>query len=245
MTTKNLLVELFVEELPPKALKKLGDAFGQSLHDSLKFSRLILDDTVVTTFASPRRLAVHITRVEEQGVSAQIQQKLMPAAVGLDSSGGATPALLKKLQAIGADASVVSALRRQSDGKTETLFYDRMEAGIKLAEGLQKALLEAIAKLPIPKVMTYQLADGWSDVKFVRPAHGLVALHGADVVAIEALGLKAGNITHGHRFEALVDPVVLQHADSYAATLAKDGAVTATQKLFVSWPQRQATSAAV
>jgi glycyl-tRNA synthetase beta chain len=228
MTTKNLLVELFVEELPPKALKKLGDAFGQSLHDSLKFSRLILDDTVVTTFASPRRLAVHITRVEEQGVSAQIQQKLMPAAVGLDSSGGATPALLKKLQAIGADASVVSALRRQSDGKTETLFYDRMEAGIKLAEGLQKALLEAIAKLPIPKVMTYQLADGWSDVKFVRPAHGLVALHGADVVAIEALGLKAGNITHGHRFEALVDPVVLQHADSYAATLAKDGAVTAS-----------------
>jgi glycyl-tRNA synthetase beta chain len=89
-------------------------------------------------------------------------------------------------------------------------------------------LLEAIAKLPIPKVMTYQLADGWSDVKFVRPAHGLVALHGSDVVAIEALGLKASNSTHGHRFEASVDPVVLKDADSYAGALQKDGAVIAS-----------------
>ncbi|MDP3311022.1 MAG: glycine--tRNA ligase subunit beta, partial [Polaromonas sp.] len=108
------------------------------------------------------------------------------------------------------------------------LFYDSTVTGATLVEGLQKALLEAIAKLPIPKVMTYQLADGWSDVKFVRPAHGLVALHGSEVVAIEALGLKAGNITRGHRFEAAVDPVVLKDADSYAATLKKDGAVIAS-----------------
>ncbi|MDP1566204.1 MAG: glycine--tRNA ligase subunit beta, partial [Polaromonas sp.] len=94
--------------------------------------------------------------------------------------------------------------------------------------GLQRALTKAIEDMPIPKVMTYQLADGWSDVKFVRPAHGLVALHGSEVVAIEALGLKAGNITRGHRFEAAVDPVVLKDADSYAATLKKDGAVIAS-----------------
>ena len=119
-------------------------------------------------------------------------------------------------------------MKRAPDGKAEALFYDRQVLGATLAEGLQKALLDAIAKLPIPKVMTDQLADGWSDVKFVRPAHGLVALHGSDVVAIEALGLKAGNTTHGHRFEALVDPVVLQHADSYAECLAKDGAVIAS-----------------
>ena len=94
--------------------------------------------------------------------------------------------------------------------------------------GLQKALVDALSKLPIPKVMTYQLADGWSDVKFVRPAHGLVALHGTNVVPVEALGLKAGNITRGHRFEALVDPVVLQDADSYAETLLQDGTVIAS-----------------
>lgn len=228
MTTKNLLVELFVEELPPKALKKLGDAFAGVLFEQLKAQGLTAADSVLSSFASPRRLAAHVTAVAAQGADKAVSQKLMPVAVGLDASGNATPALLKKLQALGADASAVAGLKRAPDGKAEALFYDSTVTGATLAEGLQKALLEAIAKLPIPKVMTYQLADGWSDVKFVRPAHGLVALHGSEVVAIEALGLKAGNRTHGHRFEAAVDPVVLKDADSYAATLKKDGAVIAS-----------------
>lgn len=228
MTTKNLLVELFVEELPPKALKKLGDAFAGVLFDQLKAQGLTAADSVLTSFASPRRLAAHVTAVATQAADKAVSQKLMPVTVGLDASGNATPALLKKLQALGADASAVAGLKRAPDGKAEALFYDSNVKGATLVEGLQKALLEAIAKLPIPKVMTYQLADGWSDVKFVRPAHGLVALHGSDVVAIEALGLKAGNSTHGHRFEAAVDPVVLKDADSYAATLKKNGAVIAS-----------------
>ncbi|MDP1740738.1 glycine--tRNA ligase subunit beta [Polaromonas sp.] len=228
MTTKNLLVELFVEELPPKALKKLGEAFAGVLFEQLKAQGLTAADSALTSFASPRRLAAHITAVAAQGADKAVSQKLMPVAVGLDAAGSATPALLKKLQALGADASAVAGLKKIMDGKAEALFYDSTVTGATLAEGLQKALLEAIAKLPIPKVMTYQLADGWSDVKFVRPAHGLVALHGSDVVAIEALGLRAGNSTRGHRFEAAVDPVVLKDADSYAATLAKDGAVIAS-----------------
>ena len=227
-TSQNLLVELFVEELPPKALKKLGDAFASVLLEQLKAQGLTASDSVLTPFASPRRLAAHITAVAAQAPDKAVSQKLMPVAVGLDASGQATPALLKKLAALGADASVVSNLKRMPDGKAEALFYDSTVKGANLAEGLQKALLEAIAKLPIPKVMTYQLADGWSDVKFVRPAHGLVALHGSDVVPIEALGLRSGNTTHGHRFEALVDPVILSHADSYAETLQKDGAVMAS-----------------
>ena len=228
MTTKNLLVELFVEELPPKVLKKLGDAFAGVMFDQLKAQGLTTAGSTLTAFASPRRLAAHITYVLPQAPDKAVSQKLMPVAVGLDASGNPTPALLKKLIALGADTSCASGLKRAVDGKAEALFYDSTVKGATLAEGLQKALLEAIAKLPIPKVMTYQLADGWSDVKFVRPAHGLVALHGSDVVAVQALGLKAGNTTHGHRFEALLDPVVLQHADSYAATLAKDGAVIAS-----------------
>ena len=227
MTTKNLLVELFVEELPPRALKKLGDAFAGVMFDQLKAQGLTTAGSVLTAFASPRRLAAHITYVLPQAADKAVSQKLMPVAVGLGADGQATPALLKKLAALGADASNVAGLKRVPDGKAEALFYDSLVKGATLAEGLQKALLEAIARLPIPKVMTYQLADGWSDVKFVRPAHGLVALHGSDVVAINALGLKAGNTTHGHRFEALLDPVVLQHADSYASTLARDGAVIA------------------
>ncbi|MDO9358251.1 MAG: glycine--tRNA ligase subunit beta, partial [Polaromonas sp.] len=226
--TKNLLVELFVEELPPKALRKLGDAFAGVLFEQLKAQGLAAGASVLTSFASPRRLAAHVTAVAAQGADKAVSQKLMPVSVGLDASGNASPALLKKLQALGADASAVAGLKRAPDGKAEALFYDSTVKGATLAEGLQKALVEAIAKLPIPKVMTYQLADGWSDVKFVRPAHGLVALHGSDVVAIEALGLKAGNSTHGHRFEAALDPVVLKDADSYATTLQKDGAVIAS-----------------
>jgi glycyl-tRNA synthetase beta chain len=108
------------------------------------------------------------------------------------------------------------------------LFYDSQVRGATLAEGLQKALAEAIAKLPIPKVMTYQLTDGWTDVKFVRPAHSLLALHGSDVVPVQALGLTAGNTTRGHRFEAAQPVVTLTHADAYAETLARDGAVIAS-----------------
>ena len=245
MTTKNLLVELFVEELPPKALKKLGDAFAGVLFEQLKSQGLTSSESALTSFASPRRLAAHVTYIAAQAADKAVSQKLMPVAVGLDASGNATPALLKKLAALGADASSVAGLKRAADGKAEALFYDSLVKGATLAEGLQKALLEAIARLPIPKVMTYQLADGWSDVKFVRPAHGLVALHGTDVLAIEALGLKAGNTTHGHRFEASVDPVVLQHADSYAATLAKDGAVIASFAERRAEIVRQLASAAI
>jgi glycyl-tRNA synthetase beta chain len=99
--------------------------------------------------------------------------------------------------------------------------------GIPLTDGLQKALQDAIGQLPIPKVMTYQLADGWSSVNFVRPAHSLVALHGADVVPVSVLGLQAGRETRGHRFEAKVSPIVLHNADSYAQQLATEGAVLA------------------
>jgi glycyl-tRNA synthetase beta chain len=157
--------------------------------------------------------------------------------VGLDASGNATPALLKKLQALGADVSdpvaAVAALKRAPDGKAEALFYDSLVTGAALDAGLQKALEEAIAKLPIPKVMSYQLETdcalpGWSSVNFVRPAHGLVALHGSTVVPITALGLKAGNTTQGHRFEAKVSPVVILDADAYAQTLLGDGAVIAS-----------------
>jgi len=200
MTT--LLVELFVEELPPKALKKLGEAFAGTLAASLKASGLAATDATVTPYASPRRLAVQVSDVATKAADRAVQQKLMPVAVALDAAGNATPALLKKLAALGAEASVVPSLKRQPDGKTEALFLDQVVPGATLAEGLQKALDEAIAKLPIPKVMQYQLADGWSSVHFVRPAHRLLALHGSEVVPVIALGLKAGRITQGHRFEA-------------------------------------------
>ncbi len=228
MTTANLLVELFVEELPPKALQKLGDAFASVLHAQLVAQGLAAQDGACTAYASPRRLAAHIAGVLAQAPDKAVSQKLMPVAVGLAADGQATPALLKKLAALGADASAVAGLKRVHDGKAEVLYFESTAQGATLAEGLQKALDEAIAKLPIPKVMRYQLADGWSSVHFVRPAHGLVALHGSSVVPVQALGLTAGKHTQGHRFEAKVSPVVLQNADSYAQQLRDEGAVIAS-----------------
>ena len=237
MTTQNLLVELFVEELPPKALKKLGDALASQLAEQLRAMGLASAESVVTAYATPRRLAAHITQVWRKAADKAVQQKLMPVSVGLDASVQATPALLKKLQALGADLSdpvaAVAALRKEGDGKNQALFYDSLVSGATLDSGLQEALLQAIERLPIPKVMSYQLESdcdlpGWSSVQFVRPAHGLVALHGSTVVPVKMLGLTAGNTTQGHRFEAACSPVLIAQADEYAATLARDGAVIAS-----------------
>ncbi|MCE5182053.1 MAG: glycine--tRNA ligase subunit beta [Betaproteobacteria bacterium] len=233
MSTKNLLIELFVEELPPKALKKLGEAFASAIFDSLKAQGLAAADAAVTPFASPRRLAVHVADVAARAADKPVTHKLMPVNVGLDAEGKATPALLKRLAAMGLNEAIVPYLKRASDGKSEALFHDSMTKGATLAEGLQKALDEALTKLPIPKVMAYQLhanceQPGWSTVNFVRPVHGLVALHGAEVVAVSALGLNAGHTTQGHRFEAAVSPVSIKAADSYAAQMESEGAVIAS-----------------
>jgi glycyl-tRNA synthetase beta chain len=226
-STRSLLVELFVEELPPKSLKKLGDAFAQTLFDQLKAQGLTGERSALTAYATPRRLAAHISAVSAQAADRAVTHKLMPVSVALDAAGAPTPALLKKLAALGADASVVPQLERKPDGKAEALFWSTAVRGASLAAGLQAALDETLRTLPIPKVMSYQLDDGWRSVNFVRPAHGLVALHGADVIAVQALGLRAGRQTRGHRFEAQVEPVVLQDADHYAQQLEQQGAVIA------------------
>ena len=257
MTSENLVVELLVEELPPKSLDKLGRAFANVLADSLKVQGLAGNDAVVTHFATPRRLAVHVTEVFAKASDKPDRKKIVPVSVGLDLSGLPSPAFIKRMQALGVEPTTTEKmvlamhaspsqqlqtaletlpeqrLLRAFDGKVEALYWDSRFGGVSLAVGLQKALDEAITRLPIPKVMTYQLeADcalpGWSSVSFVRPAHGLLALHGAQVVPLQALGLRAGNTTQGHRFEAALSPVVIAHADSYAATLARDGAVLAS-----------------
>ena len=226
--TKNLLVELVCEELPPKALKKLGEAFASTLVASLHASGLVGANAAVASFASPRRLGVHVRDVAARASDRALQQKLMPAAVAFDKDGNASPALLKNLAALGFGAEVVPSLKRLPDGKAESLFVDSVVPGATLAEGLQKAIDETLAKLPIPKVMSYQLADGWTDVKFVRPAHRLVALHGAEVVPVAALGLRADRVTQGHRFEAKAPAIAVRDADSHVAQLADEGAVIAS-----------------
>ena len=252
MTTPHLLVELFVEELPPKALQKLGDAFAGVLFEQLKSQGLTLATSDFNAYASPRRLAVLISNVQAKAANRELEQKLMPVSVGLDVNGQATPALLKKLNALGAGAEAVGQLQRKPDGKAEALFYKSMVNGASLVEGLQRALDESIAKLPIPKVMSYQLAQdcelpGWSSVNFVRPAHGLVALHGDAIVPVKALGLRAGRDTRGHRFEAQKEVISLAQAQDYESLLASQGAVIAsfTERRAAIVQQLQAAALAV
>ena len=228
MDKNNLLLELFVEELPPKALKKLGEAFATLLAESLKAQGLAAADAAVTGYATPRRLAVQVQGVAARAADRQVQQKLMPVAVALDAAGQPTPALQKKLAALGAADTPVSALRRQVDGKAEALFLDTTEKGISLTLGVQKALYACLDRLPIPKVMSYQLPDGWNTVQFVRPVHGLVVLFDDQVLdEVSMFGLQATRQTQGHRFEAAVPQIALRHADSYAAQLLDEGAVIA------------------
>jgi glycyl-tRNA synthetase beta chain len=228
MSSNNLLVELFVEELPPKALKKLGESFSSTLFEVLKTEGLVADSAQVTSFATPRRLATHITSVASKAADKQVAQKLMPVRVGLDNEGKATPALVKRLQGMGLDETAVSKLRTENDGKADVLFLDVIQEGVTLTDGLQKALDETLAKLPIPKVMTYQINDGWESVNFVRPAHGLIALHGHDIVPVSVLGLNASNTTQGHRFESNTAVITLKNADTYAEQLKAEGAVIAS-----------------
>ena len=244
MNAQNLIVEILVEELPPKALESLGESFAGSLAASLKRDGLVSESATVTAYATPRRLAAHITGVSATAADKAVSQKLMPTSVGLDADGAPTPALLKKLAALGADAFAVEGLRRENDGKAETLFFDSTVKGATLAEGLQKAIDVALAALPIPKVMSYQLTDGWTTVNFVRPAHGLLAVHGAMAVPVCALGLRSGKTTYGHRFEGGSDPISVEHADYYARTLLDRGAVIASFAERRAEIARQLTAAA-
>ena len=213
----NLLVELQTEELPPKALEKLSEAFAAGVEQHLKNRGFLAEGSVTTAYGSPRRLAVHLTNVLAKSPDEAFTQKLVPLRVGIAADGSAMPALVKKMNALGITCDV-SELKLVNDGKNEQLVFEGVRPGIMLAEGLQGALDAAVKNLPIPKVMTYQLADGETTVAFVRPVKHLTALYGADVVPVKLFGLEAGRITRGHRFHT-TEPVTLSCADAYDAEL--------------------------
>ena len=224
-----LLVELFCEELPPKALKKLGDAFAEGVRTRLQALGFLEADSAATAFATPRRLAVRIANVRERSPDTPKKDKVLPVSVAFGADGKPQPPLLKKLAALGLSEADIPKLTRAPDGKAEALFHESVAPGQPLGAALQMVVEEALAKLPIPKVMSYQLAD-LSTVQFVRPAHHLVALHGSAVVPIEVLGLKADRHTLGHRFiaRAVGGLITFASADDYEAELERNGGVIAS-----------------
>jgi glycyl-tRNA synthetase beta chain len=226
---QTLLVELQTEELPPKALVKLGAAFATGIANGLKARDFLEADSVVTAYSSPRRLAVAITRVRATSPDKTIREKVLPVSVALDKEGKPTAPLAKKLAALGFPDLSIADLERAQDGKAESFFYTYTAPGSELAAGLQPVLEEAVAKLPIPKVMSYQRPDG-ETVQFVRPVHSLLALHGEIVVPLSLLGLSAGRQTLGHRFLSNGEAIAVKHADDYAAVLQEQGKVIANSE---------------
>ncbi|BCZ76716.1 glycine--tRNA ligase beta subunit [Paraburkholderia terrae] len=218
-----LLVELLTEELPPKALARLGDAFAEGIAQRLAARDLIEGELQFERYATPRRLAVTIKNVRSVAPEKHVREKVLPVSVALDANGQPTPPLAKKLAALGFPDFSVNDLERANDGKADAFFLRYAAPGATLAEGLQTALDETLAKLPIPKVMTYQRPDG-SNVQFVRPVHRLTVLHDKEVVPVTAFGIDADDTTLGHRFlsEGFVQ---IQHADHYAETLMHRGHV--------------------
>jgi glycyl-tRNA synthetase beta chain len=227
LLAQTLLIELQTEELPPKALVKLGAAFANGIANGLKARDFLEADSVVTTYATPRRLAVSITSVRATSPDKAIREKVLPVAVALDKDGKPTAPLAKKLAALGFPDLRIGDLERAQDGKAESFFYSYTAPGSALADGLQPVLLDTVAKLPIPKVMSYQRPDG-ETVQFVRPVHSLLALHGGAVVPLSLLGLASGRATLGHRFLSNGQSFDIAEASQYAAVLKDQGKVVAS-----------------
>ncbi|UDM49943.1 glycine--tRNA ligase subunit beta [Cupriavidus sp. MP-37] len=228
--TDSLLIELFTEELPPKALARLGDAFAQGLFAGLGERDLLEPGATVTPFATPRRLAALVSGVRRNAPDREQREKVLPLSVALDANGEPTAPLAKKLAALAKSVGVAEidwqSLERASDGKAEAFFYRYTARGAELAAGLQATLEDTVAKLPIPKVMSYQRPDG-STVHFVRPAHSLIALFGAEILPVTLLGLQASNLTQGHRFLSH-GAIEIRHANDYAQQLESAGRVVAS-----------------
>lgn len=215
-----LLVELLTEELPPKTLPRLADAFLMFLSNLLVAEHFYTPGSgspiQSKAFATPRRLAVSVPDVLAVQPDQQVERKGPSVAAGM-KDGQPTPALLGFARSCGV---ALSDLQIVHDGKQDCYVWRSMRAGQPLAQRLPGMVQEALNKLPVAKRMR------WGDrtIEFVRPVHGLMMLHGTQVVPGEVLGLTSGRTTRGHRFLSS-GWVSLAEADQYEATMQTQGKV--------------------
>ena len=232
----NLLIEVFTEELPPKSLRRLGNAFSEGMYASLKAAGLASDASVVTGFATPRRLAVLISNAVDQAPDYPVREKLLPTSIAFDAEGKATAPLLKKLASLGYADIDLSTLEKAGEGKNEALYLNVVAKGAALEQTAQAALEQTLSKLPIAKMMHYQVLQKngqLADVQFARPAHRIIALHGSKTLKLSSLGIDADNQTEGHRFLA-PGVIAITAADQYEADLQ------AKAKVIPSFDKRRA-----
>ena len=225
MKLDNLLIELLTEELPPKSQKQLGVAFAKSVKEFLVKHHLANETSEDSVFSTPRRIGIYLKDVKDEAANQNTSIKLMPASIGFDVSGKPTEALLKKLHGIGLDQKAVSLIIKKNESNNEVLYIDKDVEGAKLKDIIAECISSSLTRLPIKKMMSYQLSDGWTTVNFVRPAHGLIILHGADIVKTNVLGIESNRSTLGHRFESKKEVIEIQHADEYKEQMKAEGNV--------------------
>ena len=216
----SLLVELLTEELPPKSLKKLSEAFCDKLVEGLQQDNLLTEKSAAKTFATPRRLAVFISDVLDRAPDQAIEILGPSVRIGLGADGEPTQALVGFAKKNGV---TVDELVQTDTPKGKVFACRKVAAGTRLEANLEHKVEEALKRLPAPKMMRW----GSGEAEFVRPVHGLVMMHGSHVVRGEIWGLKSTNQTVGHRFLS-AKPIRLKHADDYENALREKGKVEAS-----------------
>ncbi|MCR4346063.1 MAG: glycine--tRNA ligase subunit beta [Sulfuricaulis sp.] len=218
--TAPLLVELLTEELPPKALARLMEAFSRNLFDGLKEKNFLETSAVAKPFATPRRLAVVISHVLEKQADRKVERKGPAVASALDATGRPTPALIGFAKSCGVEQA---KLEKRTGDKGEYFVYSSKQKGETLKLHLATIVEAALKRLPIPKLMRW----GSGEAQFVRPVHGVILLHGNKVVPGTVLGLKSGNKTRGHRFLSK-GLITIRRANDYEKILKQSGKVIAS-----------------
>ena len=227
MKLDTLLIEFITEELPPISLKELGEKFGQLITEGLQEQSLI-ESSDMKVFSTPRRLGVKILNVAEKSKNQKKLIKLMPAKIGFDENSQITQALQKKLHSLNETDEAITRIKKEDEKGQQMLFIEKDIAGINLEDILSEIINHCINQLPIKKMMSYQLEDGWTSVNFVRPIKNLLILHGKKILKVSSLGLEANNKSLGHRFESKEKILTIDHADNYEKILLETGGVIAS-----------------
>jgi glycyl-tRNA synthetase beta chain len=214
---RDFLVEIGTEELPPKALRALEQAFAGELAAGL--AKAGLKHAELKSFATPRRLAIVVRRLATQQPDQKVERRGPPVNAAFDAEGLPTRAA----QAFAAsNKASVEELQRRDEGKGTFLYYVGIKTGAPAVELLPGLVQSALDALPIPRRMRW----GAGEAQFVRPVHWVAMLYGKDVVPATLLDTPSGNLTRGHRFHA-PKPLRLSSPAAYERSLRERGHVIA------------------
>ena len=213
----DLLIELGTEELPPRSLKKLSEAFTQGVVDGLHKAGFEVND--VESFAAPRRLAVLVKSVAVRQPDMNVERRGPSLKAAYDADGNPTKAVLGFARSCGVE---IDALQQQETDKGIWLVFKSTEKGHALAELIQDIVNQSLSRLPISRRMRW----GSKTTEFVRPVHWVVLMHGEKVIKTQIMGLETSSKTRGHRFHCDGE-ITLQNAAEYKDKLRSPGFVIA------------------